>query len=140
MLSKEQIEAAEKIAYVDPSIVRAAMTRVPPFWRFVAELPNGGAFRRGNVNVIYTVARYGDGKIWYHVSASASDSRGEFRLPTYEEFKQVKNDFLGDRWAYQVFPPEKDYVNINPHVLHLYALMDEKESVLPDFTWGLGTI
>ena len=52
----------------------------------------------------------------------------------------MKNDFIGlDRWAYQVLPPEKDYINDHPCVLHLFALLDG-EPVLPDFSWGIGRI
>jgi hypothetical protein len=55
--------------------------------------------------------------------------------------KRVKNDFIGeDRWAYQVFPSSKEYVNTNPNVLHLFSLFEDGAPALPDFTWGLGSL
>lgn len=139
-ITQEQIDAVEKIAYVDPEIVRGAMARVPPSWNLFQNFSAGGAFRRGNLQVLFTVQRYSDGKIWLH--ASVCGRRGEDRwfLPDWEELKRVKHDFIGeDRWAYQVLPSAKDYVNQHAYVLHLYALLDG-EPALPDFTWGLGTI
>jgi hypothetical protein len=90
--------------------------------------------------VIFSVCRYDDGEIWVHASVCGRKGRGEFYLPDFNEIKRVKHDFIGpDRWAYQVFPSEKEYVNVNPYVLHLYARMDGKPA-LPDFTWGTGQI
>ena len=52
----------------------------------------------------------------------------------------MKNDFIGsDRWAYQVFPDEKHYINQHPCVLHLFSLLENRPA-LPDFTMGLGGI
>ena len=139
-ITQEQIDAVEKIAYVDPDTVRAAMSRVPPSWNSIQHLPNGAAFLRGNIQVLFTVQRYGDGKVWVHASACGRRGERSWFLPTWDDMKRVKHDFIGpDRWAYQVFPSEKDYVNEHPYVLHLYALFNG-EAALPDFTWGLGTI
>jgi hypothetical protein len=139
-VTQEQIDAAEEITRVDDSIVRAILSRVPPSWRLIELTARGGAFRRGGIQVLFTVQRYGDGRIWVHVSACGRRGENSWFLPDWEDMKRVKNDFVGpDRWAYQVFPSEKDYVNQHPYVLHLYALL-EGEPALPDFTWGLGTI
>jgi hypothetical protein len=139
-LSQEQIDAAESIARVDDSVVRAALARVPPAWKLIQLLPAGGAFMRGSIQVLYTVQRYSDGNIWVHASACGRTGANSWHLPTFEDLKRIKHDFIGeDRWAYQVFPSAKDYVNQHPYVLHLYALMDGSPA-LPDFTWGLGTI
>jgi hypothetical protein len=139
-VTQEQIDAVEAKAAVDDSIVRAAMSRVPPSWNLVSGFgDNGRCFRRGNLQVIYSVLRYDDGNIWVHVSMCRRTGR-HFCLPNFDELKRVKEDFIGaDRWAYQVFPSESDYVNQNPYVLHLYARFDGAPA-LPDFTWGLGTI
>jgi hypothetical protein len=73
-----------------------------------------------------------------HVSACGRTAKGSFYLPSWEEFKRVKNDFIGeDNWAYQIFPPKKDYINQHACVLHLFALFENK-AALPDFTRGTG--
>jgi hypothetical protein len=139
-LSQEQIDAVEAIARVDESVVLAALARVPPSWKMLEREAGGGSFRRGSLQVIYTVARYDDGRIWVHASVCGRTGAGAYYLPDFEELKRVKSDFIGeDRWAYQVFPSAKDYINQHPYVLHLYALMDGAPA-LPDFTWGLGGI
>lgn len=138
--SQEQIDAVEKMAYVEPEIVRGAMARVPPSWNLVERLRAVGAFRRGGIQVVFTVQRYGDGRIWVHASACGRRGENSSFLPSWDDMKRVKNDFIGeDKWAYQVFPSAKDYVNQHAYVLHLYALLDGKPA-LPDFTMGLGTI
>ncbi len=140
MITPEQIEAVEKIARVDDNVVRAAMSRVPPAWKIIQHMPAGGAFVRGTLQVLYTVQRYDDGRIWVHASVCGRTGQSAWYLPSFEDLKRVKHDFIGeDRWAYQVFPSAKDYVNQHPYVLHLYALMDGSPA-LPDFTWGLNTI
>jgi hypothetical protein len=68
-----------------------------------------------------------DGKRWIHVSCSRPN-----RLPSWEELRLVKDTFIGrDRKAIQVLPPASEYVNDNPHVLHLWACLDGDG--LPDF-------
>ncbi|HWP32639.1 MAG TPA: hypothetical protein VNL97_02720 [Solirubrobacterales bacterium] len=137
---QEQLDAAEEASIVDESVVRAAMARVPPSWSVIKMELGTGWFRRGSLQVAYSVQRYGGSDIWVHASVCGRSGAGGYYLPTFEELKRVKNDFIGeDRWAYQAFPSSKDYVNHNPYVLHLYALIDGKPA-LPDFTMGLGTI
>jgi hypothetical protein len=60
------------------------------------------------------------------------------RVPSWRELVSVKELFLGDREAYKVLPPKSRYVNIHPNVLHVFALLDEHASALPDFTRGTG--
>lgn len=147
---QEQLDAVDDATRVDVDVIRAAMSRVPPSWSLIKYEPAGGWFKRGSLQVAYTVQRYGGSDIWVHVSVCGrkghSTGPGDpghlssYYLPTFEELKRVKNDFIGEgRWAYQVFPSSKSYVNQHPYVLHLYALMDGGP-VLPDFTMGLGTI
>ena len=108
-------------------------------WSLIEKRGGGASFRRGTLQVIYTVQKYEDRRVWLHVSVCGRKGAG-FYLPSFEELKRVKRDFIGeDAWAYQVFPSAKDYVNQHPCVLHLYALMDGAPA-LPDFTWGLGAI
>ena len=138
--TQEQIDTIDKHAWVDDATVRAALTRIPPSWECIGMNPGGGAFRRGSIQVLFSVLRYEDGRTWVHASACGRTGANSWFLPSWEEMKRVKHDFIGeDAWAYQVFPSAKDYVNEHPYVLHLYALMDGKPA-LPDFTWGLGTI
>lgn len=139
-VSLEQMEAIEEKARVDDSIVQGVMARVPPGWNLIEKLPAGGAFFRSGLQVMFTVQRYGDGKTWLHCSVCGRRGPSNYFLPDWEQLKRVKHDFIGeDRWAYQVFPSAKDYVNHHAYVLHLFALLDG-EPALPDFTWGLGTI
>lgn len=139
-LSIDQIEAIERLARVDDEIVRGVMARVPPSWNLIEKLANGGAFVRSGLQVMFTVQRYEDRRIWLHCSVCGRRGEDRWFLPDWEQFKRVKHDFIGpDRWAYQVLPSAKDYVNIHPYVLHLYALLDG-EPALPDFTYGLGQI
>ena len=139
-VTQEQIDAVEDKAWVDESTVRAALSRIPPSWSLCQASPGGGAFLRGSIQVIFSVQRYNDGRVWLHVSACGRTGASSWFLPSWEDMKRIKNDFIGeDAWAYQVFPSAKDYVNQHPYVLHLYSLMDGKPA-LPDFTWGLGTI
>ena len=136
----DEIEAAFAKAAVPQLEINAALARVPPSWTMVRGIPYGGAFKRGNVQVLFSVHRYDDGRIWLHVSACVRLGAREFDLPAWEDLKRVKNDFIGpDRWAYQVLPPTKDYVNDHACVLHLFALATG-EPALPDFTMGTGRI
>lgn len=65
---------------------------------------------------------------WWHLSVSRTT-----RLPTWDELVQAKECFLGvNARAMQIIPPRSEYVNIDPHVLHLFARIDGKR-VLPDF-------
>lgn len=69
-----------------------------------------------------------DGELWAHLSVSNVQKK---RVPHWDELRWCKEYFLGDRKAVQVLPPRAEYVNINPHVLHLYACLERDP--LPDF-------
>ena len=69
-----------------------------------------------------------DGELWAHLSASNMQAQ---RVPTWAELRWCKEYFLGDRKAVVVLPPRAEYVNINPHVLHLYTCLERDP--LPDF-------
>ena len=135
----KEIQAESEKWAVGPDIVRQVLARVPPSWAMVEESFDGALFRRGGVQVIITVAREYDNEVWVHVSGSERKGPGDkLHLLDWEQLKRVKNDFLGDAYAYQVFPPSEDYVNLQP-VLHLWARLDGK-AVLPDFTHGMKSI
>jgi hypothetical protein len=123
---------------------RAMIARVAPSWtmRDAQHLGDGWAhhFTRGTLQVLLSLSRYDDGRLWIHVSVCGRTGQAKFYLPSWEELKRVKNDFIGvDRWAYQVFPPASEYVNDNANVLHLFALHDGTPA-LPDFTHGIGAL
>lgn len=138
--SIDRLRAVEQKARVDDATVRAAMARIKPSWAMIERGPGGGVFRRGGLQVFFSVQRYGDGRVWLHVSACGRTGERKYHLPSWEDMKRVKADFIGeDRWAYQVFPDARHYINQNPYVLHLFSLLDGTPA-LPDFTWGLGTL
>lgn len=115
---------------------RALDVRLPAYWRLrQAGEGGGGAYWHTLIPlmVICSACREEDGRDWAHFSMSHKD-----RLPTWEEFKAGKDIFLGNVYAYQVFPPKEKYVNDHPHVLHLFHCLEGVP--LPDFTRGRGTI
>ena len=135
--SPEEVEERFKKALVDPAIVRGVMTRIPPVWTLLTSNDMGAYFRLGRLQAAVSVQKYDDLKIWLHVSCC---KKNPWQLPRWKELKRVKVDFIGvDRWAYQVFPSDKDYVNQNPYVLHMFSLL-EGEPALPDFTMGLRSL
>lgn len=84
----------------------------------------------GGLRVLIDCERKDDGKIWLHVSYSR-----KHWVPTHADTCKVKNAFIGDRYAYAVYPASEKYVNIHPNCLHLWACMDESDGrVLPEFS------
>lgn len=70
---------------------------------------------------------YPDQTNWIHASISRDD-----HMPTYEDLKLLHQAVWGDGWAYQVFAPPAEHINIHEHVLHLFGRADGRR-VLPDF-------
>ena len=71
-----------------------------------------------------------DGEWWIHVSVSRKSWD-----PTHAEMRSVKLAFLGERYAYAVWPPSDKYVNIHTHCLHIWARVDHTNGrVLPEFS------
>jgi hypothetical protein len=99
--------------------------------RTIDDYPNAKrlAVRLNGVNlcVILEVECHAS-ELWAHLSMSAMAAK---RVPSWEELRWCKEYFLGDRKALQVLPPRAEYVNLNPHVLHLYAPLERDP--LPDF-------
>ncbi len=87
----------------------------------------------GRSSVIITCAPH-SGDDWVHASIAHVD-----RMPTYDDLKLLHAAVFGDRWAYQVFAPPSDHVNIHEHALHLFGKLDGSPA-LPDFTDGSGSI
>jgi len=97
--------------------------------------PDGWKLQRldGTGSVIVTSAEH-DGCDWVHASIARPHE-----MPTYADLKVLHAAVFGAGWAYQVFAPPSDHVNIHEHALHLFGRLDG-EPVLPDFTEGTGSI
>jgi len=107
---------------------------LPASWYVATEGADGRAYLNAwGLSVIVAFSRELDGKVWTHFSMSHKK-----RLPTWDEFRDAKYLFIGDFKAIQILPAKKEYVNINPHVLHLFACLDGDP--LPDFTRGSGSL
>ncbi len=87
-------------------------------------------FRLAGVKLcaILEAEKHDDGQVWAHLSVSAQSPP---RIPSWRELGWAKQHFLGDRKAIQVLPPRSEYINLNPHVLNLYACL--ARDPLPDF-------
>lgn len=101
----------------------------PRGWIISGELADGVRYdcRSRKLRVIVSVNREADGRPWVHFSLSHHE-----RIPTWGEFRDAKDLFLGDVYAYQVLPPKACYVNITPRVLHLFHCLDGPQ--LPEFS------
>jgi hypothetical protein len=97
--------------------------------------PDGWSFTRltGEGSVIVSCADFG-GDEWVHASIARTD-----RMPDYGELKLLHAAVFGDGWAYQVFAPPSDHVNIHRFALHLWGKLDGSPA-LPDFADGGGSI
>lgn len=93
----------------------------PDGWRYV-ELA-------GRSSVIVSCAPC-DGDDWVHASIARPD-----RMPDYADLTLLHAAVFGDGWAYQVFAPPSDHVNIHERALHLFGKLDGSPA-LPDFTYG----
>lgn len=111
-------------------------TVLPASWVMQQSADDGAKYINYSMNLAAILScRYeADGRAWLHLSVSH-----RLRIPTWGEFRHVKELFLGDREAYTVLPPKARYVNIHPHVLHAFALLSG-EALLPDFTSGTGSL
>jgi len=131
-LSRGEIDLVEEEApiWIDEYVPRI----LPASWEMVQRSEDGAAFRSADGRVvILSGSREQDGNRWLHVSMSRAD-----RLPSWEDLRECKELFIGDRVAVQVFPRKAEYVNIHPNVLHLWSCLDAE--ILPDFTRGSGSI
>jgi hypothetical protein len=96
--------------------------------------PDGWSFMNldGHASVIVSCAP-ADGEDWVHASIARDE------MPTYADLKMLHDAVFGDGWAYQVFAPPSEHVNIHEHALHLWGRLDGKPA-LPDFTQGSGSV
>ena len=91
--------------------------------------PDGWILRLDDRSVIVSCAEH-DGAEWVHASMARPDE-----LPTYNELKWLHAAVFGAGYAYQVFPPPSDHVNIHEYALHLWGRHDGS-AVLPEFGAG----
>lgn len=96
--------------------------------------PDGWLLERldGRARVIVTAAPYG-GDEWVHASIAGPE------MPAYDDLKRLHAAVFGCGWAYQVFAPPAEHVNLHERALHLFGRLDGKPA-LPDFTCGTGSI
>jgi hypothetical protein len=90
--------------------------------------------RHEHSSIVVTCATHPDGTAWVHASISHRD-----RMPDYADLRRLHRAVFGDGWAYQVFAPPSEHVNIHEHALHLFGRLDGRPA-LPDFTLGSGSI
>lgn len=73
----------------------------------------------GNCRII--CAREGKERRW-HLSVSHP-----FRLPTWDEINAARDACIpADAWLCQPMPPKEFWVNLHPHVLHLWQVKDRE--------------
>jgi hypothetical protein len=112
--------------------------KCPKGWQIAQPWGDGFALRQigGGLRVIVDCEIKGDASLWLHVSVSRANY-----TPTHDDMARVKVDFIGDdRYAYSVWPPREQYVNIHNHCLHLWARMEGDGRVLPEFSAELPII
>lgn len=78
----------------------------------------------GDGSVLVSCAEFDDGIEWVHASMTR---RG--RVPSYEDLCLLHRAVFGEGWAYQVFTPAADHVNINEHALHLWGRLDGEPAI-----------
>lgn len=123
--------------HIDALRLRAVMGR--EYW--MAPQPYGpeGWLMRSvdaeQASVIATAADHDDGTWWLHASIAKVE-----RIPSYEDLVLLHRAAFGDGYAFQVFVPADEHINIHPHALHLFGRLDgERPACIPDFG-KLGTI
>jgi len=99
--------------------VRAPRLRrpVPDCWETLQAPAPALAWISDGLKVLASCDRIEDQTWWLHVSLS----RGR-RLPSWEELRNVKELFIGRQHvAVQVFPADRDYINLHPYCFHLWS-------------------
>jgi len=92
--------------------------------------PDGWALQRfdESASVLVTCAPHDDGVEWVHASIARPD-----QMPEYGDLTLLHRAvWRGRGWAYQVFAPDADHVNIHHHALHLWGRLDGAQC-LPNF-------
>lgn len=91
--------------------------------------PDGWRFDRhdNTASIIVSAADWDADGIWIHASIAYRD-----HTPSYDDLVLLHRAVFGDGYAYQVFAPADDHVNIHAHALHLWGRADGAR-VTPDF-------
>lgn len=129
--NKERVEMAEQMIRDSESIpVSPFMPKnLPLHWTPVSRWGDGYRYlnMRNGLRVVFTGAFIEDGKTWLHLSVSRAKE-----CPSYEDLCEVKKTFVGEKmWAYQVFAPRTEHINIHQFTLHLWVSVDGP--ALPNF-------
>ena len=104
----------------------------PKGWEIIQPWGDGFAVREkaGGLRVLVDCSFKDDGHPWLHVSYSRKDW-----APSHADTVKVKDAFIGDRYAYALFPPRSLWVNIHPNCLHLWARLGDGDGrALPEFS------
>lgn len=118
---------------IDALRIRGALGR--KHWQVPTQFgPAGWGFVRHDRtrSLLVTESEF-DGSTWIHASIAGVDD-----MLTYTELVAVHAAVFGDRYAYQVFAPSADHVNIHEFALHLWGRADGRPA-MPNFG-HLGTI
>jgi len=74
-----------------------------------------------------------DGGGWDHVSIHPKNQK---RCPSWDEMCAIKDMFFGpEETVVQYHPPKSKYVNIHPHVLHLWRPNNGAEIPMPPISF-----
>lgn len=90
--------------------------------------------RNGSQSIIVSEAPFwdddqdeSDGVMYVHASIAGRDV-----MPSYHHLTMLHAAVFGNRYAYQVFAPKADHVNIHGLALHLWGRSDGQRA-MPDF-------
>jgi len=108
-----------------------------------ASFGNNGVFKipytdegTGECVVLWIIAS--DGAGWEHVSLHTETVAGETVTPTWDEMCFVKDTFWQEEdCVVQFHPPKSEYVNMHPHVLHLWRPAGRNIDTPPSILVGL---
>ena len=111
--------------------------KVPKTYMF----PFAGKDENGKKKALWVLAS--DDLGWEHVSVSVvlvsddGDIESAGRTPTWEEMAKAKDLFFEkDETCIEYHPAMKDYVNMNPNVLHIWRPVREALPTPPKFLVG----
>lgn len=124
-------------ALMDLKRLLSGLSFPPIGWKVVQEWGNGYALQDlTGLRAIMDCCRKDDEQFWLHVSVSRAKA-----IPSHLDMARVKSAFIGNRYAYSVWPPEENYVNIHPNCLHLWCCVNDSDGrILPEFSADLGGV
>lgn len=78
----------------------------------------------GDGSVMVSVINGTDGHLWVHASMTRRD-----RVPSYHDLKLLHQAVFGDGYAYQIFVPSAEHVNVHEFALHLWGRLDGSDAL-----------